>query len=97
MNTSGVGLGLVISRQITRQFEGDITFESQQGKGSEFTFSFKLESQKDIKLRKKSAEICKQEMKNFQSNIHELVFNWRAKDQIVQVEYVDMKREDECI
>jgi signal transduction histidine kinase len=42
MNTSGVGLGLVISRQIARQFDGDISVESQPGIGSEFTFSFKL-------------------------------------------------------
>ena len=42
MNTNGVGLGLVISKQITRQFDGDVSVESTLGAGSSFTFSFKL-------------------------------------------------------
>ena len=42
MNTSGIGLGLVISSQIVEQFEGSIKFESKFGKGSTFSFKVKL-------------------------------------------------------
>ena len=42
MNTSGIGLGLVISQQIVDQFEGSIKFESTYGVGSTFSFKVKL-------------------------------------------------------
>ena len=42
MNSNGVGLGLVISKQITCQFDGDIQVESKLGVGSDFTFYFRL-------------------------------------------------------
>lgn len=43
MNTHGIGLGLHISKQITQAFGGDITFTSEPGVGSVFTFSFQIE------------------------------------------------------
>jgi signal transduction histidine kinase len=43
MNTHGIGLGLVISEQIVRQFGGEIFFESVPKEGSTFTFTFKVE------------------------------------------------------
>ena len=43
MNTHGIGLGLHISKQITQAYEGDITFTSEPGVGSVFTFSFQIE------------------------------------------------------
>lgn len=36
----GVGLGLAISHRLARLMEGDLTFTSELGKGSEFVFSF---------------------------------------------------------
>lgn len=43
MNTKGIGLGLVIAKLIVEQFNGEITFESEKDKGSNFTFTFKLD------------------------------------------------------
>jgi len=45
MNTNGIGLGLVISDQIVSQFEGSISFKSEFGVGSTFTYTFKLHTQ----------------------------------------------------
>ena len=36
----GVGLGLAISHRLARLMEGDLTFTSEAGRGSEFVFSF---------------------------------------------------------
>ena len=43
LNTHGIGLGLVISEQIVKMFDGNITFTSVPKVGSTFTFSFRLE------------------------------------------------------
>jgi signal transduction histidine kinase len=45
LNTSGIGLGLVISKNIVNQYGGDITVQSEFGHGSTFTFSFSLVSE----------------------------------------------------
>lgn len=42
MNTRGIGLGLVISKQIVESFGGQIDFKSKFGRGSMFVFSFLL-------------------------------------------------------
>ena len=42
MNTSGIGLGLVISENIVNMFDGIIDFDSVPDEGSTFTFTFKL-------------------------------------------------------
>ena len=48
MNQNGIGLGLVISELIVGQFGGAVTFDSEAGKGSTFTFTFKLKPLKEI-------------------------------------------------
>ena len=42
-NTSGIGLGLVISKNIVEMFGGEIDFDSVPEQGSNFTFTFKLD------------------------------------------------------
>ena len=51
MNTKGIGLGLVIADQIVKKFDGEISFESVAGKGSNFTYSMKIFSEEDIELK----------------------------------------------
>ena len=45
MNVHGIGLGLVISKQIVEAFGGKIQVISEFGVGSTFTFTFKLNSE----------------------------------------------------
>ena len=47
MNQNGIGLGLVIIDKIVKKFDGEMGFESVAGKGSIFSFSFKLEDYQD--------------------------------------------------
>ena len=42
VNTTGIGLGLSISNQIVKKFNGSIDFTSEIGKGSNFFFTFEL-------------------------------------------------------
>ena len=53
MNINGIGLGLMISKLIVEKFEGTISFESTEGEGSQFTFTFKLKENLE-KLSKES-------------------------------------------
>lgn len=44
LNTSGIGLGLVISQLIIKELGGVISFSSVEGKGSRFFFKLKIGS-----------------------------------------------------
>ena len=44
LNVNGIGLGLMISQLIVKKFDGNVTFDSQEGEGSTFCFTFKLET-----------------------------------------------------
>ena len=85
-NRNGVGLGLVISKQIVEQFEGDIWVDSTLGEGSTFTFNFKIEPLEEITQDST-------QMTHFISNSLILVYKWRppnssASDLIQQIDYV---------
>jgi signal transduction histidine kinase len=43
MNTQGIGLGLVISENIIKAFDGQIGVQSEFNKGSKFVFSIVLD------------------------------------------------------
>ena len=43
LNSQGIGLGLHISKKIIQEFGGDISFESQWGQGTSFTFVIALD------------------------------------------------------
>ena len=48
MNTQGIGLGLVISENNVKVFDGMIGVKSRYGKGSKFTFSIVLSKEEDL-------------------------------------------------
>ena len=43
MNTKGIGLGLVISENIVKAFDGKIGVKSRYGRGAKFAFSILLD------------------------------------------------------
>ena len=49
MNTQGIGLGLVISENIVKAFDGQIGVKSRFGYGSKFAFSIILGKDQDYK------------------------------------------------
>ena len=68
-NTSGIGLGLVISEQIVKQFDGEMSFESEEGVGS--TFKFRIKLQPEIK------EPEKEDNEVHKVDDDKMVFKWR--------------------
>jgi signal transduction histidine kinase/CheY-like chemotaxis protein len=54
----GTGLGLAICKKIVEQMEGDIWFDSAQGEGSTFSFSLKLEYEKNSTAVSESANLA---------------------------------------
>ena len=49
VNTKGIGLGLSISKQIVKKFNGVLDFTSEIGYGSNFFFTFELNEISDEK------------------------------------------------
>ena len=47
INTKGIGLGLHISKKITKKLGGDIYFNSKWGKGSTFSVKIQLDERKN--------------------------------------------------
>ena len=47
MNTTGIGLGLVISENIVKAFGGAIGVKSKYGRGTKFAFSILLGKDED--------------------------------------------------
>ena len=89
MNTKGIGLGLVISEQICKQFNGDIHLESEIEKGSTFTFKIMLEEE----IQKFEDEKLFNDNK-FNINSNKLEFKWQpnqlenSKEIVEEIKYV---------
>ena len=69
-NTSGIGLGLMISDKLVTEFGGKFDLNSEEGVGSTFSFTIKLESLKDMEKKSKSTDggLC--------ADSQNLMFNW---------------------
>ena len=48
LNTKGVGLGLLISKMIAEEFNGQVSLRSKFGKGSVFSASFKAPNEQTL-------------------------------------------------
>ena len=77
MNVHGIGLGLVISKHIVEAFGGKIQVTSEYGVGSNFTFTFKLNSQTNTSLELSNKK------KKFDIDNPKLHFYWRQNDSII--------------
>jgi len=66
----------VIADQIVQQFGGQITFESEPGKGSTFCFSFKL-SDPSMAHSNCADNMRRKKMSEYQLNSKHLVFKWK--------------------
>ena len=73
-NTKGIGIGLVISELIVHQFDGEITFKSEPGVGSKFTFTIKLNNDQ---YNYNNNIITNMVLKEYKVNSNQLVFNWK--------------------
>jgi hypothetical protein len=69
-NTSGIGLGLMISDKLVTEFGGKFDLNSEEGVGSIFSFTIKLESAKDMEKKSKSTS------GEWHADSHNLMFNW---------------------
>ena len=70
MNANGIGLGLVISENLVKQFKGRIDFESEINQGSTFTFYLRInENQEEFASLSRVQE--------YKINSNTFYFNWR--------------------
>jgi hypothetical protein len=83
LNTNGIGLGLVISKQLVEQFGGKIWLESEVDVGTTFTFNVKLPKQSSMSVRQT------EEDQEVEINQDELVFRWQPKDNENKVKYIN--------
>ena len=56
LNTKGIGLGLHITKKITKMFDGDIICHSKHGHGSKFIFIVAIGEQSNWKGNKISSD-----------------------------------------
>ena len=81
LNKNGVGLGLVISEQIVREYNGEMSFVSDLGQGSTFTFTFQLEDNTNSNPPNSSnhqrpSSTLVNENVDYEINQDDLFYNW---------------------
>lgn len=86
-NKNGVGLGLVIAKMIVQQFDGDISCTSEEGKGSTFSFTIKLEPIEEG-MDMVSMPGTNQKVNLYGSDSQKLIFKWRPKENQGPLKYV---------
>ena len=103
MNTSGIGLGLVISQKIVTNLDGEIFFESKENEGSTFTFTIKLEriAVEDNELKDplsiSQEEPHEEALDEFKANDDKLVYKWLPKmsqNIMMEVQYVNSMKDE---
>ena len=75
MNKQGVGLGLVISKNIVNQFNGEIRFDSEINVGSNFTYTFMLSPEDNVESSQEQEVIELQDHRPIM-NSETLKFSW---------------------
>ena len=82
LNINGIGLGLVISKQIVKKFNGKIDFSStpwpEENHGSNFNFVFELSTQADDSQPSYVIGDTK-----YRINSTSLVFDWRPSEEMM--------------
>ncbi|HVF69419.1 MAG TPA: ATP-binding protein, partial [Xanthomonadales bacterium] len=63
--SKGTGLGLYITKEIINLHKGDISVESELGKGTTITFSLPIASESDIKKYSQVSEAAESSNKGF--------------------------------
>ena len=75
MNNKGIGLGLLIAKQIVKQFEGKISFKSEVGVGTTFEFTFRLSNEEELD----DGRVEKMNENVLYVNSKELEFRWMPR------------------
>ena len=75
-NRNGIGLGLVLSKQIIEELGGQVIVESELGKGSVFTFTVELETE----LLNSESLYLSQEIEHRKCNCEQLYFDWKLPE-----------------
>ena len=79
LNVNGIGLGLMISQLIVKKFDGSVTFDSQEGKGSTFCFTFKLETIERFE------EDNLQRTQSMHMNQQDLFYKWKPTQRSIEL------------
>ena len=81
MNKQGVGLGLVISKKIVNQFNGEIRFDSEINVGSNFTYTFMLSPEDNVESSLEEQEVIELRDNRPIMNSETLKFSWVGYEQ----------------
>jgi two-component system, sensor histidine kinase len=87
-NTNGIGLGLMISKLLTNEYDGTITFESELHVGTEFVFNLKLQTKEEVEIDRIESAVHGKGDKTSALNIR-YQYTWAPKNKTRDVIYVE--------